>query len=196
MTAVGVFCGSSGGQLPVYMAAAREVGKALAEAGLSIVYGGGKVGLMGAVAGSAMAHGGRVTGVMPGSLVEREIAHDGLTELLVVKDMHERKTRMGELADAFIALPGGAGTLEEIFEQWTWAQLGLHHKPCAFLNVNGYYEPLREMIRRMVAEGFLHQRYADMIPFCDTIDEAIAFFRRYQAPEQKWTSAGVARHGG
>ena len=109
---------------------------------------------MGAVADACLAHGGHVVGVMPRGLFEKEIAHQGLSELHVVENMHERKTKMAALSDGFIALPGGAGTLEEIFEQWTWAQLGIHHKPCAFLNINGYYDPLKAMVEKMVAEGF------------------------------------------
>ena len=134
MKSIGIFCGSSAGEHPLYLDTARLVGRTLAQQGLALVYGGGKVGLMGAVADAALEAGGVVIGVMPRGLVEREIAHRGLTELHVVEDMHERKTKMAALADGFIALPGGAGTLEEIFEQWTWAQLGIHEKPCAFLN--------------------------------------------------------------
>ena len=140
MKSIGIFCGSSAGEHPLYLDTARLVGRTLAQQGLALVYGGGKVGLMGAVADAALEAGGVVIGVMPRGLVEREIAHRGLTELHVVEDMHERKTKMAALADGFIALPGGAGTLEEIFEQWTWAQLGIHEKPCAFLNIKGYYD--------------------------------------------------------
>jgi len=118
------------------------MGKALADRGIDLVYGGGRVGLMGAIADAALQAGGTVLGVIPQSLVDREIQHTGLTQLHVVATMHERKAKMAELADAFIALPGGAGTLEEIFEQWTWGQLGIHHKPCGFLNTNGYFDSL------------------------------------------------------
>ncbi|STW42923.1 lysine decarboxylase family protein [Klebsiella variicola] len=137
MKSIGIFCGSSAGEHPLYLDTARLVGRTLAQQGLALVYGGGKVGLMGAVADAALEAGGVVIGVMPRGLVEREIAHRGLTELHVVEDMHERKTKMAALADGFIALPGGAGTLEEIFEQWTWAQLGIHEKPCAFPEYQG-----------------------------------------------------------
>ncbi len=153
MKSIGIFCGSSAGEHPLYLETARLVGRTLAQQGLALVYGGGKVGLMGAVADAALEAGGVVIGVMPRGLVEREIAHRGLTELHVVEDMHERKTKMAALADGFIALPGGAGTLEEIFEQWTWAQLGIHEKPCAFLNIKGYYDPLQAMVDNMVREG-------------------------------------------
>lgn len=153
MKSIGIFCGSSAGEHPLYLETARLVGRTLAQQGLALVYGGGKVGLMGAVADAALEAGGVVIGVMPRGLVEREIAHRGLTELHVVEDMHERKTKMAALADGFIALPGGAGTLEEIFEQWTWAQLGIHEKPCAFLNIKGYYDPLQAMVDNMVRKG-------------------------------------------
>ena len=129
MKAVCVFCGSSAGRDPSYRQTATIAGTAIARAGLSVVYGGGKVGVMGAVADGALSAGGRVIGVIPRALVEREISHAGLSELHVVETMHERKTRMADLADGFIALPGGAGTLDEFFEQWTWAQLGIHSKP-------------------------------------------------------------------
>ncbi len=192
---IGIFCGSSAGNNAAYMAAAREVGQVLAQANIPIVYGGGRVGLMGAVADAALAHGGDVTGVMPRSLVEREIAHPGLTRLDVVQNMHERKARMAELATAFIALPGGAGTLEEIFEQWTWAQLGLHHKPCGFYNVEGYYNPLLEMTANMVKEGFLHQRYADMLPFSHCLSDLLQCFKQYRPPVSKWSQPEGVNHG-
>lgn len=186
MKSIGIFCGSSAGEHPLYLETARLVGRTLAQQGLALVYGGGKVGLMGAVADAALEAGGVVIGVMPRGLVEREIAHRGLTELHVVEDMHERKTKMAALADGFIALPGGAGTLEEIFEQWTWAQLGIHEKPCAFLNIKGYYDPLQAMVDNMVREGFMHQRYAEMLPFATSADEIIAGFRDYTPPARKW----------
>ena len=123
---------------------------------------------------------------MPRGLVEREIAHSGLSELYVVENMHERKNKMSLLADGFIAMPGGAGTLEEIFEQWTWAQLGIHEKPCAFLNVNGYYNPLQAMAEKMAAEGFMHRRYAEMLTFSDDVQEILTAFHRYTPPQRKW----------
>ncbi|MGG8275308.1 TIGR00730 family Rossman fold protein [Klebsiella sp. 141198] len=186
MKAIGIFCGSSTGENPIYQVYAQQVGKALAQAGVELVYGGGKVGLMGAVADAALEHGGRVIGVMPRGLVEREIAHGGLSELHVVENMHERKNKMSLLADGFIAMPGGAGTLEEIFEQWTWAQLGIHEKPCAFLNVNGYYNPLQAMAEKMAAEGFMHRRYAEMLTFSDDVQEILTAFHRYTPPQRKW----------
>jgi uncharacterized protein (TIGR00730 family) len=190
-----VFCGSKPGNDPVYQAAARQVGRELAGRSLDLVYGGGRVGLMGAVADAALEAGARVTGVMPRSLVEQEIAHRSLTTLHVVETMHERKVKMAELADAFIALPGGAGTFEEIFEQWTWGQLGIHEKPCGFLNVRGYFDPLIAMIDRMVAEAFLTQAHADMIVFADTTAALLDHFSNYIAPKRKWfpESAGATK---
>lgn len=147
----------------MYKAAAAEMGRLLANRGLRLVYGGGHVGLMGAVADGALAAGGEVTGVMPQSLIDREIGHNGITEMRVVTSMHERKALMADLADAFIALPGGHGTLDEFCEILTWAQLGIHAKPCGILNVAGYYDPLLEMFSRAVEEGFLKAVHRDMI---------------------------------
>jgi len=152
-----VFCGSSVGSRPVYVAAARELGRTLAERGLGVVFGGGKVGLMGVLADAALAAGGEAIGVIPEALVAREIAHNGLTELRVVHSMHERKTLMADLADAFIALPGGYGTFEEFFEAVTWTQLGIHSKPCGLLNVDGYYDALLALLDRAVSDGFIRE---------------------------------------
>jgi len=186
MKAVCVFCGSNVGRNPAYEQAAISVGTALARAGLRLVYGGGKVGLMGAVANAAIAAGGHVSGVIPRALVEREIAHAGLAELHVVETMHERKTMMADLADAFIALPGGAGTLEEFFEQWTWAQLGVHRKPCGLLNVTDYFGPMIAMMQRIVAEGFMGERYFDMLVIETEIEPMLQRFANYTPPPQKW----------
>lgn len=152
-----VFCGSSVGSHPAYAAAARELGRTLAERGLGIVFGGGKVGLMGVLADAALAAGGEAIGVIPEALVAREIGHNGLTKLHVVHSMHERKTLMADLADAFIALPGGYGTFEEFFEAVTWTQLGIHKKPCGLLNVDGYYDALLALLGRAVADGFVRE---------------------------------------
>jgi uncharacterized protein (TIGR00730 family) len=181
-----VFCGSSSGNDRAYANAAREMGRALAARKIDLVYGGGRVGLMGTLADAVLEAGGEVVGVIPRSLAEREVQHTGLTELHIVETMHERKTEMAELADGFIALPGGAGTLEEIFEQWTWAQLGIHQKPCAFLNVNGYFDPLRTMIVRMTAEGFLRQEYASMVGFHTEPAAILDAFLTYVPPIEKW----------
>jgi len=158
-----VFCGSNSGASPVYAEAARALGETLAERGLGLVYGGGNVGLMGVVADAALAAGAEVIGVIPRALVAREVAHLGLTELRVVGSMHERKALLSELADGFIALPGGIGTLEEWFETWTWAQLGLHAKPFGLLDVAGYYEQLLRFLDHVVGEGFIHPDHRSMV---------------------------------
>jgi uncharacterized protein (TIGR00730 family) len=155
MKRICVFCGSSPGANPVYLEAAREVGRTLARRGIGVVYGGGSVGLMGAVADAALGEGGEVIGVIPRALQLRELAHARLTNLLVVGSMHERKAKMADLSDGFLALPGGMGTLEELAEILTWAQLGLHSRPCGLLDVEGYYEPLVAFFDRAVTEGFI-----------------------------------------
>jgi uncharacterized protein (TIGR00730 family) len=158
-----VFCGSSCGGQQVYTQAAQEMGKLLAQREIGLVYGGGNVGLMGELADACLKHGGRVAGVMPKALVDREIAHRGLTELHVVDSMHARKALMADLADAFVAMPGGFGTWDEFCEVVTWSQLGLHRKPCALLNVNGYYDPLLTMADRAVEEGFVRGVHRDLV---------------------------------
>ena len=150
-----VFCGSSVGNQPAYAEAARAMGALLAARGIGLVYGGGHVGLMGVLADAVMADGGEVIGVIPQTLADREIAHTGLTELRVVDSMHTRKAMMAELADAFVAMPGGVGTFEEFFEVVTWTQLGVHRKPCGLLNVNAFYTPLAAFIDQAVSEGFI-----------------------------------------
>jgi uncharacterized protein (TIGR00730 family) len=163
IASVTVFCGSSLGRRQAYRAAAAEFGRRLAEARLELVYGGGNVGLMAALADAALEAGGRVTGVMPRHLVDREIAHQGLTSLIVVENMHERKARMAALGDAFVALPGGPGTMEEFFEAWVWRQLGLHSKPVGLLDAEGYYESLAGFLDHVVAEGFMGRAYLRML---------------------------------
>jgi uncharacterized protein (TIGR00730 family) len=150
-----VFCGSSTGVSATYVAAAQALAECTAKREMQLVYGGASVGLMGVLADAALAHDGRVVGVIPRALVDREIAHRGLTELHVVATMHERKARMAELADAFVALPGGLGTLEELFEVWTWGMLGLHAKPYGLLDVDGYYQPLIRFLDHARDEGFI-----------------------------------------
>jgi len=152
---VAVYCGSRFGDRPVYTDAARDLGRLVAERGGSVVYGGGRVGLMGAVADAALAAGGRVVGVIPQALMDLEVGHSGLTELHVVQNMHQRKQLMAERADAFVAMPGGIGTLEEIYEVWSWQQLGYHDKPVALLNVDGYYDALLEFMRISHERGFV-----------------------------------------
>lgn len=188
MKSICVYCGSSAGTDPRFMEEAVACGTLLAQSGLTLVYGGGKVGLMGAVADAALAAGGRVTGVMPEDLVNQEIAHRGLSELRVVGSMHERKLAMAELADGFLCLPGGPGTFEEIFEQWTWALLGIHAKPCGFVNVSGYYGLMAATIQQMADNGFIAQPYVDMLIYRDTSAEVIEAFRGYVAPPPKWSA--------
>ncbi len=183
-----VFCGSSFGKDEAYRRAAELTGKLLAQRGIELIYGGGHVGLMGVIADAVLSEGGKVTGVIPRALSEREIAHDGLTTLVVVESMHERKAEMAKRADGFISLPGGAGTLEEAFEQWTWAQLGVHQKPSGFLNMEGYFDPLRVMIKKMVTEGFLKPEYADMLVFSDDPAQILSAFESYAPPSRKWAS--------
>ena len=163
-----VFCGSSRGADPGYAEAARQLGQALAAAGIELVYGGAAVGLMGEVADAVLAAGGTVIGVMPASLSRRELAHTGLSELHIVGSMHERKAMMAELADGFIAMPGGIGTLEELFEIWTWAQLGHHAKPCSLLNVNGFYDGLISFLDSVVARGFVRPATREMLLVAET----------------------------
>jgi uncharacterized protein (TIGR00730 family) len=158
-----VFCGSSPGARPAYLAAARELGEQLAARGLGLVYGGASVGLMGELADAVLAAGGEAIGVIPGRLLERELAHAGLTELHVVETMHERKALMAQLSDAFLVLPGGAGTLDEFFEALTWRQLGLHSKPLALLDVEGFFEPLLALADHLVAEGFLQAEFRALL---------------------------------
>jgi uncharacterized protein (TIGR00730 family) len=158
-----IFCGSSPGRRPEYAAAATELGRLLAERGIGLVYGGASVGLMGALADAALAAGGEVIGVIPRRLVEREIAHAGLSDLRMVETMHERKALMAELSDAVIAMPGGTGTLDELFEIFTWSQLGLHHKPIGLLDVADYWEHLLAFLDHMVAERFIYAEHRDAL---------------------------------
>jgi uncharacterized protein (TIGR00730 family) len=186
-SSVCVFCGSNGGADPAYLQAAAAVGRGLAERGIRTVYGGGRVGLMGALADSARAAGGEVIGVMPQALVDREIGHTGIDDLRVVDTMHERKALMVELADAFVALPGGIGTLEELFEVYTWAQLGIHAKPLALLDVAGYFQPLATFLDHSVAERFLRPETRAMLAIAHSIDEVLETFEGWHAPAtHKW----------
>jgi len=178
-----VFCGSSPGSDPVFADAARMLGRALAEAGIGLVYGGGRAGLMGVIADAALAAGGEVIGVIPQALVDRELAHRGCTTLHVVDSMHTRKAMMAELADGFVALPGGIGTLEELFEVWTWAQLGDHAKPVALLNVAGFYDTLTAFLGEIEAKGFLRHRHGDMLLVAEDAAALINRMRGYVPPE-------------
>jgi uncharacterized protein (TIGR00730 family) len=186
MNSIAVFCGSALGTDTIFAEQARLTGEFIAKAGKTLVYGGGRSGLMGIVADSALAAGGKVIGVIPQGLADKELAHPDLTELYVVQDMHQRKTKMSELSDAFIALPGGSGTLEEIFEQWTWAQLGIHLKPCAFLNINGFYDDLIRFIDVTATKGFTKSRFSEALIYSNRIEEILQQFEDYVAPEPKW----------
>ncbi|EHR59668.1 LOG family protein [Saccharomonospora cyanea] len=182
-----VFCGSSSGSDPSYAAEAAATGRLLAERGIGLVYGGGQVGLMGVVADAVLEAGGEVIGVIPKHLMRAEIAHHGLTKLHVVEDMHERKATMARLSDGFVALPGGAGTLEELFEVWTWAQLGLHAKPVGLLDVRGYYSKMAEFLDHMVGEGFLGESSRALVTVADDAEALLdAFSRHTYTPVDKW----------
>lgn len=187
MKSIVVFCGSSAGLDPVYMEQARQLGAALAQRNITLVYGGAKVGLMGAVADGALQAGGKVIGVLPHFLQQKELAHTGLTELVLVDTMHERKTKMNELSDGVIALPGGFGTMEELFEMLTWGQLGLHQKPVGMLNVNGFYDALHQLSQTMTEKGFLSASSRDMLLYSDQIDELLTKMEQYRPAEKpKW----------
>ena len=193
LSAVAVFCGSSLGTDPAFAEAARLTGRTLAERGIDVVYGGGHVGLMGTVADAAIEAGGRVIGVIPRQLDDRELTHRGVTELHVVESMHERKQLMADLSDAFIALPGGAGTLEEIAEQWTWAQLTIHAKPSGFLDVKGFWTPMRQMLDTMVSAGFVRAEQSGIVTFDDDLDSLLDALAAPPSWTDKW--GGVAAPG-
>jgi len=178
-----VYCGSSKGSIPVYADAAKSLGRALVKHNLSLVYGGGHVGLMGIVADAVLEAGGEVTGVIPKALMDTEVGHDRLTRLLVVKDMHERKALMAEHADGFIAMPGGIGTLEELFETLTWAQLGFHEKPIGLLNVAGFYDPLIEFLRHQTSQGFLRAEHKDLLLVETEPDPLIEQLKNFTMPD-------------
>ena len=187
MRSVCVFCGSKPGNDPAYAAGARRLGRTLAEEGITLVYGGGHVGLMGVVADTILDAGGKVTGVIPLALVEREIAHPGVTDLRVVGSMHERKALMSELSEGFIALPGGTGTLEEFFEVLTWAQLGEHEKPCGLLNLASYYDPLVALFDHMAAKGFLSEEHRATVLVETEPEPLLDAFAHYSPPKTvKW----------
>jgi hypothetical protein len=181
VTAIAVYCGSRFGDAPAFEAAARSLGRLIAEAGDMVVYGGGRVGLMGALADAALAAGGRVVGVIPQALMDREVGHLGLTELHVVQTMHERKQLMATRADAFVALPGGIGTLEELYEMWSWQQLGYHDKPVALLNVDGYYDALLAFSRVMHARGFVSDAQFNALLIDDDAARLLARVRQAAA---------------
>jgi uncharacterized protein (TIGR00730 family) len=187
-----VFCGSCSGENPVYAGAARSLGAALAARGVGLVYGAGHVGLMGVLADAVLAHGGTAVGVIPQALVDKELAHGGLTELHVVHTMHQRKFMMADLSDAFVALPGGYGTLDELFEILTWAQLGIHKKPIGLLNVNGYFDPLLAWLGHACAEGFIRRQHFKLLQVATDVEEVLDVLTRHQAAPAvtKWADRG------
>ena len=187
MTRLCVYCGSSSGSQPEYTEAAEDLGRALVKRNIELVYGGASVGTMGVLANTVLAEGGRVIGIIPQALVDREVAHTGLSELRVVTSMHERKTLMAELSDGFIALPGGLGTLEELFEVLTWGQLGLHQKPCGLLNIRDYYRSLIDFLDHAVGEEFIKAVHRAMLLVEERPDRLLQRFERYHAPRvAKW----------
>ena len=183
-----VFCGASPGRTPAYAALAREVGAGLATRGIGVVYGGGRVGLMGTLADAALGAGGEVVGVIPRRLVDRELAHPALTELEVVDTLHERKARMAELADGFIALPGGLGTLEELAEVASWAQLELHRKPIGLLGPDGYWDGLLAWLDRAVADGFISPDHRTLVAVDADLPALLERFDRWVPPGPRWAS--------
>jgi len=186
-----VYCGSNPGNDPAYAEQAQALARAMVERDLGLVYGGSRVGIMGVVADAVLAAGGRAVGVLPEALQRKELAHLGLTELHVVQSMHERKTMMVEKADAFVALPGGAGTLEELFETWTWAQLGFHQKPVGLLNVNGYFDALATFLDGVVSSGFMQPQHREMLVVADDPATLLTRFASYEPPTvSKWIKPG------
>ena len=187
MRALCVFCGANFGRRPAYREAARHLGELLAQRGITLVYGGGNVGLMGTLADAALGGGGRVIGVIPRALAEKEIAHNGLSEMQVVGSMHERKALMADLADAFLTLPGGFGTWDEFCEALTWSQLGLQKKACAFLNVEGYYDALLALTKRAAEDGFIQSEHRELLLVGDDAEELLDRLRDYEVPYvPKW----------
>jgi len=183
---IAIYCGSSMGNNKNFEKKTKELGKFLALNGIDLVYGGGKVGLMGVIANSFMENGAKVYGIIPKKLKEKEIAHTNITELKIVNNMHERKAMMANLADAFIALPGGTGTLEEIFEAWTWSQIGYHLKPCAFFNIEGFYDKLFEMLEYIKENGFLKKEHINMLIKTDSKEKLLEAIKAYKPPKQRW----------
>ena len=187
MKSVSIFCGSSKGDSKLYVETASIVGRFFADKNIDIIFGGGQVGLMGEVANSALTHGGKVIGVIPEFLKTKEVAHFGLSELITTKNMHERKMLMYDLSEGFLVLPGGFGTLDELFEITTWAQLGRHRKPIGILNVNGYFDPLILMIEKMVSEGFLNTKNSELVLVDNNIESLYLKMVNYEPVQvPKW----------
>ncbi len=187
MKSICVYCGSSPGTKDVYLKSASELGKVLAAENIKLVYGGANIGLMGAVANAALDHGGEVIGVIPKALFHKEVAHEGLTQLEVVDDMHQRKARMAELAAGFITMPGGLGTLEELFEMLTWSQLGFHEKPIGLLNMDGYFDTLSRFLDQGVNQGFIKEIHQKLYQISESPTELVDWMRDYSSPIiNKW----------
>lgn len=183
MKSIAVFCGSKDGYIDVYREEAYRVGSILAERGIRLVYGGAKIGVMGAIADGVLNNGGEVIGVIPQFLLNKEVAHENLTNLIIVDTMHQRKLKMYELSDAMMTLPGGWGTMEELFETLTWGQLGMHNKPMGILNINGYYDSLKVLMTMMVHEGFLSEWTKKMVMVNESITDLLEMMEQYDAPE-------------
>ena len=186
MKRLAVYCGSATPDDPAFIETARHVGRTLASRGIGVVYGGGRTGLMGAVADAALAAGGEVIGVIPDALVGTEVAHRGVTELHVVSGMHERKRMFTDLSDGFLTIPGGVGTMDELWEAVSWAQLGYHAKPVGLLNVHGFFDPLLTMIRHMSAEGFVKPHHLALLHVADAPLRLLQSMRGHQAPQGDW----------
>lgn len=184
---IAVYCGSALGNNSVYAEAAVQLTQAIHSRGMGIVYGGGNVGIMGVIADEMVRLGGECIGVIPHSLLKKELGHTGITRLIEVENMHQRKATMFELADACIALPGGIGTMEELFEAFTWTQLGFHDKPCGVLNVQGFYKPLENLLQHMVDSGFLKQEFKNLLISKDQVDELLDALQNFEMPKVlKW----------
>ena len=192
MRSVCVFCGASSGHDPAYALAARRFGEVLAQRGIELVWGAGNVGLMGVLADAVLSHGGRAVGVIPDFMVERELAHTAASEILIVDSMHARKAAMADRADGFVALPGGFGTLDELFEIITWAQLHIHAKPVGLLNVRGFFDPLLAMIRHMSAEGFIKSHHLDLVHVAEDPKRLLQSMRAHTAPQGDWLGLKLA----
>ena len=173
MKRIAVYCGASKGKDPIYVKEAYELGKYMAEQGYELVFGAGSIGIMGAIQNGVLDHGGHAIGVMPKMLDEKEITSQNVSELILVDSMHERKQKMAELADAFVMAPGGAGSLEEFFETYSWAQIGIHEKPIGVYNLNGFFEPLQQLIDSMIKEGFIDEKYKNLAPLYNTKEDLI-----------------------
>lgn len=181
MKRIAVYCGASKGNDDIYVTEAYALGKYMAKQGYELIFGAGSVGIMGAIEQGVLDQGGKTIGVMPKSLDEKEITSQKVSQLILVDSLHERKAKMSELADAFIMAPGGAGSLEEFFETYSWSQIGIHQKPIAIFNINGFFNPLQQLIQHMINEGFIDQKYQSLAPLCDTKEELLACLNHYQA---------------